>query len=76
MKGKANGKRFIAFLLSVAMILSTWAVAFAEESSPAESSVETQDTEVRSIQDGEAASEAGSVQNTEENQPAPEAGER
>lgn len=76
MKGKANGKRFIAFLLSVAMILSTWAVAFAEESSPAESSVETQDTEVRSIQDGEAASEAGSVQNTEENQPTPEAGER
>lgn len=76
MKGKANGKRFIAFLLSVAMILSTWAVAFAEESSPAESSVETQDTEVRSIQDGEAASEAGSVQNTEENQPAPVAGER
>gem|GEM_PF-3102878 len=76
MKGKANGKRFVAFLLSVAMILSTWAVAFAEESSPAESSVETQDTEVRSIQDGEAVSEAGSVQNTEENQPAPVAGER
>lgn len=76
MKGKANGKRFIAFLLSVAMILSTWAVAFAEESSPAESSVETQDTEVRSIQDGEAASEAVSVQNTEENQTAPVAGEK